>query len=111
MHVTALNKSSYLSLPFLDPIGPIDNSKITVNKNGHLTLKPGTILLFLRYSIITLLLLYRTKIVCCLESLLKCCNKHKLIKSWKKTKHFCKQNSSRFSVHHSVLYPAGVSDI
>lgn len=26
---------------FSDPPGPIDNSKITVNKNGHLTLKQG----------------------------------------------------------------------
>ncbi len=26
-----------------DPPGPIDNSKIAVNKNGHITLKPGNV--------------------------------------------------------------------
>lgn len=30
-----------------DPPGPIDNAKITVNKNGHLTLKQGIIIIII----------------------------------------------------------------
>lgn len=39
MQMTASHKDALFS--FSDPPGPIDNSKITVNKNGHLTLKQG----------------------------------------------------------------------
>lgn len=50
-------------LLFLDLPGPIDNSKITVNKNGHLTLKQGNIPPF--PPLLRLLLSYLTFILFC----------------------------------------------
>lgn len=49
MHITAVYNyaTNYLSLFFQDPPGPIDNAKITVNKNGHLTLKQGIIIIII----------------------------------------------------------------
>lgn len=41
MQITAWHKDTLFFFFFPDPPGPIDNSKITVNKNGHLTLKQG----------------------------------------------------------------------
>lgn len=37
---------SFFPFFFPDPPGPIDNSKIAVNKNGHLTLKQGICFFF-----------------------------------------------------------------